>query len=62
MIQWNDIDIKYSLLLSGVELDADLIERCLKDGIKVLWFGGEKEREILNRRFPEYIQNFFLCV
>lgn len=62
MIQWNDIGIKYSLLLSGMKLDVCLIERCLKDGIKVLWFGNEKDCETLNQKFFKYIQHLFLCV
>ena len=43
-------------------MNVQAIDRCLKEGIKVLWFGSERDRKILSERFPEYVKELFLCV
>ena len=62
MTRWKNEEAKYSLLLAGEDLAIDKIASCLKDGIKVLWFGSEKDKEILSTTFPDHIKAFFLCV
>lgn len=62
MIRWNDKEVKYSLLAVGESLDLNRIEACLKDGIKILWFGSEADAQMLKAKFPAYTKALFLCV
>ncbi len=57
------VDIKYSALFAGQELDLSYIERLLKQGIKVLWFGNEEDAEIINKaEYKDYSDANYLCV
>lgn len=62
MTKCDNKEVKYSLLLAGEILDIEKIRDYLEDGIKVLWFGTARDKEILDRTFPKYIKEYFLCV
>ena len=62
MIQLNNKEIRYSLLIAGAQLDTEKIKDFLEDGIKVIWFGNEKDNKRLESEFQDYIKHMFLCV
>ena len=62
MLLWNNSPIKYSILLAGEDLDIDFISSCLKDGIKVLWFGNDSDEDKLSSHFQAFIDAYFLCI
>ena len=60
MTKWDDKVVRYSLLVAGETLDVKKIEKCLKDGIKVLWFGSREDERVLRTQFPKLMDAFFL--
>ena len=46
MILWNDIPVKHSILMAGEAVDIEMIGAFLKDGIKVIWFGTNQDRDL----------------
>ena len=52
---------KYSILLCNQDI-ADFenkIERWLKDGIKVIWFGTEQDVTMLKEKYHAFPKHFF---
>ncbi len=62
MILWNDIPVKHSILMAGEAIDIGMIETFLKDGIKVIWFGTDHDRDSLKQHFGDYIKYNFLNI
>lgn len=62
MAQWNNIPVKYSILMAGEAIDIRAIDALLKDGIKVIWFGTDQDRDTLKLHFGDYIKYFFLNI
>ena len=56
MILWNDIPVKHSILMAGEAVDIEMIGAFLKDGIKVIWFGTDQDRDLLKQKFEEYVR------
>ena len=62
MILWNDIPVKHSILMAGEAVDIEMIGAFLKDGIKVIWFGTDQDRDFLKQKFEEHVKYNFLSI
>ena len=58
MILWNDVPVKHSILMAGEAIDLGMIGAFLKDGIKVIWFGTDQDRDFLKQYFKDYQQSY----
>ena len=57
MVKWNNEIVKYSLLVAGERLEINKIRPLLEYGIKVLWFGCEDDKKILEENFHDYMDD-----
>lgn len=62
MIEYNGVEIKYSILLAGHCLDEAKIELLLHEGIKILLFGDVAYLERIGTAYKKFTEDFFLCL
>ena len=62
MILWNDVPVKHSILMAGEAIEIEMLGAFLKDGIKVIWFGTEQDRDFLKQHFKDYDKYNFLNI
>ncbi|MCR5321830.1 MAG: UvrD-helicase domain-containing protein [Lachnospiraceae bacterium] len=53
--------VKYSVLIAGEKLELDELDRLLKKGIKVIWFGNAREKEQIKQHFSQFLDKRHIC-